>query len=189
MNGLVNRALEDLVRERAGAEAWEDVKARAGVDMELFVRQKAYPDSLTQALMAGAGERLGLAPAELLREFGIHWVLRTASQEYPDLMASAGGTLDEFLANLPNLHTRLGLLFPNARLPEFRCAEDALDPPGAPGLRRFRIRYRASRPGLTAFAEGMLQGLGRRFGVPVTVQHLGPISGQDEEFLLAWNPS
>jgi hypothetical protein len=79
MYGLVNRSFEDMVRARWGSAVWEAVCARAGVDVQVYVLNEPYPDDLTYALVMAATEELAIPPADLLREFGHHWVLQTAN--------------------------------------------------------------------------------------------------------------
>lgn len=161
MYGMVNLALEELVVQRAGRDVWQEVKRDANVDIELFARNQGYPDEITYALVGAASKKLHLEPTELLREFGVHWVLSTAEQGYSELMAAGGATLKDFLLNLPNLHTRISLLFPHLKPPEFRCSDV--------GDHSMDLHYVSPRSGLTAFVEGLLCGLGQRFQTPIKI--------------------
>lgn len=161
MYGMVNLALEELVIKRAGRDVWQQVKLDANVDIELFARNQGYPDEITYALVGSASKRLNLQATELLKEFGIHWVLCTAEQGYSDLMAAGGTNLKDFLLNLPNLHTRISLLFPHLKPPEFRCSDVT--------EHTMSMHDVSPRSGLTAFVEGLLCGLGQRFQTPLQV--------------------
>lgn len=47
MYGMVNKALEDMISNEHGQEAWEEIKRRAGVDVGAFVSKEGYPDEVT----------------------------------------------------------------------------------------------------------------------------------------------
>lgn len=66
MYGLVNRALQDLIASQYGEERWEEIRRRAGIDIESFVCMTPYPDDVTYKLAAAASEVLGCPPDALL---------------------------------------------------------------------------------------------------------------------------
>ena len=162
MYGLVNRAIQELVVERFGAQTWAQIAERAGLDEPVFLSHQGYRDSLTYDLVASASEVLDLAPELVLREFGRYWIAHTGRVGYADLIAGCGSTLGEFLENLPGLHTRVLLAFPELTPPEFSTLVD--------GEGSARIEYWSDRPGLAPMVEGLLEGLGELFGQEVVVQ-------------------
>lgn len=164
MYGLVNTALQQLVSNRFGDSVWESIKRNAGVDVDVFVSMEAYPDDVTYALVRAATEVLGLSADEVLEAFGEHWVSYTAQEGYGELLKLAGDSLPVFLQNLDNLHTRVGLMFPNLKPPSFWCTDI--------GEESLRLHYRPgvdSREGLGAFVVGLVKGLGRRFKTEVAI--------------------
>ena len=163
MYGLVNRAIEELVLERAGAAAWNQVRKRAGVKVAGFVSMQAYPDEFTYGLVAAASQVLGMDPAEVLRAFGRHWILFTGREGYGPLLEAAGGDLRDFLLNLDALHARLGLSMPELVPPSFDVE--------LVGEGVLRVQYRSQRAGLAPMVIGLLEGLGELFEEPVTVEH------------------
>lgn len=181
MYGMVNKAVEEMVTTRFGEETWERIRARAGIDVEVFISNEGYPDDVTYGLVAAASEELGLKPEEILEEFGGHWILHTARDGYGDLLDAAGATLPEFLVNLPSFHTRVTLMYPKLLPPEFTVTDLR---PGS-----LHLHYRSHRPGLKPFVVGLLKGLGVMFGVAVTI---GIVTDRDhgadhDEFLVKWN--
>ena len=50
MYGMVNKAVEDMVCMHHGEEAWEQIKSKAGVDVEVFVSNEGYPDEVKTLL-------------------------------------------------------------------------------------------------------------------------------------------
>lgn len=161
MYGLVNKAIQDLIATRFGEAKWQEVKATAGVSVPAFVGMNAYPDEVTHSLVEAASRVLGLSVDDVLETFGEHWILYTAQEGYGEMLEMAGRTLFEFLQNLDNLHSRVGLLFPELRPPSFRCT----DITGG----SLRLRYYSERPGLAPFVVGLVRGLGVRFNTPVSV--------------------
>lgn len=164
MYGLVNKAIEDLVRRNHGDEAWERIRRRAGAEDSVFIGMRAYPDKVTYDLVAAASAELGVDADALLEDFGEHWVLYTAAEGYGELLALGGSSLREFLLHLDELHTRVGLTFPELRPPSFHCTdlqEGSL-----------RLHYQSERPGLAPMVVGLLRGLGRRFDTDVDVRRV-----------------
>jgi hypothetical protein len=122
MYGLVNQAIEDLVRSNHGEATWEVIKQRAGVQTEAFLGMEEYPDDMTYKLVQAAAEILNTPSEEFLRAFGEYWVLYTAKKGYGEMLTAAGRNLPEFLQNLDTLH-RVGVIMPNLQPPSFGCTE------------------------------------------------------------------
>jgi hypothetical protein len=51
MYGIVNKAIEELVKENFGEEKWELIKIRSGVDVEFFISNEPYDDAITYQLL------------------------------------------------------------------------------------------------------------------------------------------
>lgn len=180
MYGLVNQAMEDLVVSKHGPEAWTRICRRAGVDVEVFISNDSYDDSITYRLAGAATEILGITLEDVLYAFGIHWVLKTASEHYGDLLDAHGANLAEFLDNLPNFHTRVKLIFPELQPPTFKCSDVR---PG--GL---HLHYISHRHGLAPFVRGIVAGLAERYRTPVTVEQLAHRAAGDDHdiFAISW---
>lgn len=163
MYGLVNRAIEGMVRDGHGDAVWNRIRARAGVKIEAFISNEPYPDDVTYRLVAAASEELAMPAEEVLKGFGEYWVLRTAAEAYGPMMRAGGRTLRDFLLYLPRFHAHVETVFPELRPPEFACdnvGDCSLD-----------LRYYSPRPvGLEPFVEGLVLGLGKMFGTPVQVR-------------------
>ena len=157
MYGLVNKGVEDLITRNFGEEKWAAVKAKAGVDIEVFISNESYPDSITYDLVGAASAVLGVEAEAILIQFGEHWV-QIANESYGPMMKSGGRTLREFLLNLPNFHTRVAMIYPNLQPPRFECSDVSEE-----GM---KMHYHTHRPGLTSFVIGLLQGLGKLYGTP-----------------------
>lgn len=182
MFGMVNKAIEDMVRQRHGDAVWEDLKTRAGVDVEMFLSDEPYPDDMTFRLVATASEMLGADVHDILVAFGRHWISFTAQEGYGSLLAAAGQTIPEFFANLPNFHNRIAMILPGLQPPRFSCTDVTPN--------SLRLHYLTHRRGLTAFVIGLLQGLGERMGTPVHVTLVqSREAGADHDvFDVSWSP-
>ncbi|MGQ0709462.1 MAG: heme NO-binding domain-containing protein [Rhodoferax sp.] len=174
MYGLVNRALEELVRREYGDAQWERIKAHADVDIEVFIRMDDYPDDISYRLVASASTLLGIGADDLLRAFGRHWTLYTGREGYGALLDSAGSNLQEVLGNLNDLHVRVGLMYPQLRPPAFRCSDVRDD-----GL---VLHYYSQRAGLAPMVIGLVEGLGKRFGQDLRITpQLSRSQGDDHD--------
>jgi hypothetical protein len=179
--GLVNQAVEDLVRTRYGDAVWARIRERAGVRTESFLSMSEYPDAVTYDLVRAASEELAQPPEAVLEAFGELWVLYTSKKGYGEMLEMAGSTLPEFLMNLDQLHTRLGVLMPHLQPPSFVCS-DVTDH----GL---TLHYHSKRQGLGPMVVGLVRGLGKMFGNEVTIERLGGRDqGMDhEQFRVSWS--
>lgn len=111
MYGMVNKAIEDLVTINFGADKWEAIKRKAGIEVDAFISNDAYPDCITYGLVTAASEVLDLPVSKILYAFGEFWVLHTARKGYGDLLSAAGRNMPEFLDYLPSFHTRVAKLY------------------------------------------------------------------------------
>ena len=182
MYGMVTKAVGDMVTAQFGETVWEEIKAKAKVDVDVFISNASYPDAMTYDLVAAATEVLGLPAEDILKAFGRHWVLRTAQDSYAELMEASGRTLPEFLVNLPNFHTRVAMIFPNLDPPRFEYS-DLTD-------HSLLLHYYTHRPGLAPFVVGLVEGLGALFGneARVTQTESKAAGASHDVFLVEWTP-
>ncbi len=162
MYGLVNNAIESMIRAERGDAAWLAVRTKAGVDVEDFITMHPYNDELTYALVGAASEHLGTPTATLLEAFGRYWVEYTAQDGYGELFKLYGSSLSEFIKRLDEMNSRVALSFPDLRPPSFRSerVEDG----------EIRIHYHSERAGLAPFVLGLLCALSEHFETPADVE-------------------
>ena len=179
MYGLVNRAIADLLIQQYGEDAWSAIKDRAGVDIDVFIRMEAYPDEISYRLIEAASEHLQVPQQQLLEAFGRYWTRYTGDEGYGELMEAAGEDLWEFLHNLDELHSRVGLIYPNLTPPSFSCSDQQ---PGS-----LVLHYYSKRQGLAPMVVGLVEGLALRFQEKVTIERqLHSERGDDHDsFLIA----
>ncbi len=180
MYGMVNNAIKELILAEHGDQVWERIKKRADVVNEVFLSNEPYPDETTYRLVEASASELEMTAEAVLQRFGMWWVLKTAREGYGHLLQNCGRTLPEFLRNLPNFHTRIMMMFPELRPPEFECSDAEPD--------SLRLHYRSSRKGLAPFVVGLLYGLGEMFETTIHVAHERSVgSGADHDvFLISW---
>jgi len=123
MYGLVNKAVEEVVVMIHGESVWEQVNAKAGVDMDVFMSSESYSGDITYNLVAAASEVLKVSTEQILTGFGEHGVLHTAQEGCGELISIAGKTLPEFKRNLPDFHSRVTLIFPKLQPPYLNCTD------------------------------------------------------------------
>jgi Haem-NO-binding len=181
MYGIVNKAIEDLVTEQFGADTWEAVKEKSGVDIDFFLSNEPYDDAITYQLAGAAAEVLGISVGEVLMAFGEHWVLRTGKEKYSGLMQAGGSSLQEFLVNLPVFHNRVMLIYPKLTPPEFKVSDETPN--------SIHVHYFSKREGLQEFVRGLLQGLGKMYHTPVSIDLIqSRTEGSDHEiFKVTWD--
>ena len=183
MYGLVNKAIEQMVRAEHGAPTWAAIKQRAELDIAAFVSMNQYPDDVTYRLVGAASDVLGVPPATILQAFGRYWMLYTSKEGYDQLLQMTGNTLFEFLQNLDNMHARIGLIYPHVQPPSFRCTDI--------GERSLHVHYYSDRPGLTPMVTGLLEGLAIMFETPIDITLISSreTGGDHDVFLIALQQS
>lgn len=162
MYGIVNKAIEDLVIANFGEEKWEAIKERSGIDIDFFISSEPYDDDVTFKLAIAVSEEMNMTVGDVLIAFGEWWVIKTTSEKYTGLMQSGGNNLREFLLNLPNFHNRVMLIYPKLTPPEFKVSDVTEN--------SIQLHYFSKRQGLQEFVRGLIQGLGKMYDTPVTIE-------------------
>ena len=172
MYGLVNKAVKDMICKNFGESTWQQIRQRAGIEVDEFVRMDAYDDAITYQLVEAASELLKMPAADILQAFGEHWVVYTAKEGYGELIEANGRNLSEFLLNLENLHARIGLVYADLKPPHFHCWQDTDS--------SIVVEYYSEREGLAPMMIGLLKGVARVYATPVTIVQTGT-KQQDEK--------
>jgi hypothetical protein len=164
MYGIVNKAIQDLITEQFGAAEWDAIKEKSGVDVDFFLSNEPYDDTITYKLAAAASDVLGISVGQVLHAFGEWWILKTGKEKYGGLMEAGGSNLKEFLVNLPMFHNRIMLMYPKLTPPEFKVS-DATD-------NAIHVHYHSKRAGLQEFVRGLLSGLAKMYHTEATIELL-----------------
>lgn len=163
MYGLINKAVEGLVRQRFGDAMWHRIRSGANLPDEPFLSMEQYPDETTYALVGSATKELGASSEDILKEFGRFWMTYTAELGYGDLLRRSGRTLPEFLKNLDALHTRVQMTMSHLRPPSFAVTHETAD--------SLVLHYHSERAGLAPLVIGILEALQERFDVRIDIRH------------------
>ncbi len=181
MYGLINKAVEGLVRQRFGDAMWHRIRSGANLPDEPFLSMEQYPDATTYALVGSATKELGASAEDILREFGRFWMTYTAELGYGELLRSSGRTLPEFLRNLDALHTRVQMAMNHLRPPSFSVSDETAD--------SLALHYHSERPGLAPLVIGILEALQERFDVTIEIRHQRVDAPRPHDvFHLKWRP-
>ncbi|MEC4003998.1 heme NO-binding domain-containing protein [Flavobacterium sp. SUN052] len=180
MYGIVNKAIQDLVTENFGAQKWEDILERSGIEEDFFISSEAYDDDITFKLAVAVSEEMNMTVSQVLIAFGEWWVVRTTKEKYGGLMESGGTNLREFLMNLPLFHNRVMLIYPKLTPPEFKVSHISEN--------SINLHYFSKREGLQEFVRGLIQGLGIMFNTPTTIELLQTrdLGDSHEVFKVSW---
>ena len=79
-------------------------------------------------------------------------------------MDLTGSTFTEFLANLDMLHYRINNIMPQLQAPQFATRNETEN--------SVELEYRSHREGLVPMIFGLIKGLGKRFDLVVSVEHI-----------------
>lgn len=180
MYGIVNKAVKGLLIRDYGAETWEKVKVKSGVNIDTFLSNEPYDDKITYDLAIAAADVLEVPLSVVLHALGEYWILNTGMENYGSLMEAGGNSFEEFMVNLPNFHSRVMLMFPNLQPPEFRVSDIKTT--------NLHLHYYSDRPGLQDFVEGLISGLGKMFETDIEIYLLeGKKDGLDHDiFHVSW---
>jgi hypothetical protein len=182
MYGMVNLAIQGFIAEHYGEAVWQEVKARAAPSFEQFLTMEQYPDEVTQGMMGAASEISGVSMPVLMDRLGEYFVDFTRRSGYGELLQIIGTTLPEALNNLDNMHTRVGLSFPELRPPVFWCTE--VDE------HSLVLHYQSVREGLGPMIPGTVRGLATMLHTTVTVEWIASrADGADhDQFRVMFGP-
>lgn len=164
MYGIVNKVISDYIITSHGTETWQAVKADAAVEIDNFILNEIYPDDVTFALLESTAKILDLSMRDLNLILGKHWVLGADLVNAKLYMCSGAPDLKTFLQLLPVLHSRVMLIYPKAKAPEFKStviADDVL-----------LIDYFSERTGFEDYLEGLFMGLAEYYDEHIEIKLL-----------------
>ncbi|MFK7773155.1 MAG: heme NO-binding domain-containing protein [Saprospiraceae bacterium] len=181
MYGIVNKGIRDMVIRNHGEGVWDKIVVEAGCNEDFFMSMEVYDDSITYDLVGAASKVLRTPVHDILVAFGEFWMIFTATEGYGNALQIAGNTFPQFLDQLDNLHRRLGTTYKELIPPSFVCEE--IDD------QTLTLQYHSHRKGLTSLAIGIVQGLGKKFGMEIELELLKKQEdiGYDE-FLVKYIP-
>lgn len=161
MLGMVFRELLELIEDKFGADAVDDVLDAADVASGgAYTSVGTYPHGEMVQLVVALAEHTRLPARDLLHAFAEHLMQFFASR-HPEIFEHASSTLDFIESVDRHIHREVRKLYPDAELPTFhsrRVGPDTLE-----------IDYVSSR-GFEELAHGLMLAAARHFGETVTVE-------------------
>ena len=160
MKGVVFTLLNEMVEEKFGLEAWDQLIQKAGSD-GIYISTESYPDAELMGLVATASVMTGIAVDDLVRAFGEYMIPHFHSK-YP-VFFKPEMTLKSFLLTVDQvIHVEVRKLYPDAGLPEFQYEDESDD--------QLTMIYNSPRK-LCALAEGLIAGSAKHFKTDYTLDH------------------
>lgn len=180
MYGIVNRAIEEMVKANFGDEKWEKIRLLSGVEEDYFISNEPYDDAITYKLAVAVSSEMEMTVDKVLEAFGEWWILKTGKEKYGSLMEMGGADLRSFLVHLPVFHNRVMLIYPKLVPPEFRVSDIE--------EKSLHLHYHSKREGLQSFVRGLLIGLSKLFNTPVEIELIqSRLKGSSHEiFKVSW---
>lgn len=163
MYRIINKAVPDHLFTHHGEDTGQQMKRKTGAEDEIFISTKSHPNEVTHELIGATSEVLGQSTAKIVKIIG-HGrgcVLEAALNSCGRLLTIGQRTLEEFLKNLPNFHTRVVTMFPAQQPPRFDCTN--VKPT------ELQLQDRRHRHGLSALMTGQLEGLAEMFVLEVRI--------------------
>lgn len=157
MYGMIHRGIQQMVIDRLGIEAWQDLERRQGFSPADLVSAMVYDDALTMQMLEAAADLLAIDVAGCLEAFGRHWIRFAERGSFGAILAFTGRDLPGFVANLDRMHQAVVAAMPEARVPSFAIISQERG--------SLLVEYRSTRSGLESFVKGLLEGLLDRFGL------------------------
>ncbi len=164
MYGMVNRAIEQFIKEQHGDVVWDRVASKPDIHHE-FGSMEQYPDSTSVDLIVGLSEATGRTPSQILADVGEYWVDFAHKSQYGELLDMAGDTLPEVLSNLDDMHTRVGYSFEDLKPPSFWISDLTED--------SMILHYSSERDGLAPMVVGLVRGLSKHLQTACSVIQVG----------------
>jgi tRNA A-37 threonylcarbamoyl transferase component Bud32 len=159
MHGLIFLQLQKFAQRQAGVQGWETLLREAGLPLKSYSAVQVYPDEEALALVAAADRVLNRPAAAVWEAFG-EFVAPELLRLYGRLIPPAWKTLDLIENTERLIHAAVRVGNPDARPPVLECLRTAPD--------EVQIMYSSERQ-LCGLARGIVRGLARHYGEPITV--------------------
>jgi predicted hydrocarbon binding protein len=162
MKGVIFNYLEDFIGGEYGLDKWEQLLTKCPMKGNgVFVGPQTYPDADFLAIVTVALSELGLDLDEMLRKFGAYVFQRLAA-DFPNYLEGYSQPKDFLLSVEDVIHTEVRKLMKGSYTPEFKYR--------VLGVNELEIQYH-SRRRLCMLMEGILDGVGQHFDVPLNYEH------------------
>lgn len=153
MHGLMNRAIEEFVRQGYGEQCWRAVATRIRLVEDGFEPFRHYPFALTRKLATAVAAVLDKPEAEVIEDVGA-WLARVEGVRR--LLRFSGSDFSDFVLSLEELPGRLRMVLPDLEAPEVMvCVQ---------GPQAYRISLTGDDWHWRALVMGMLRAMSDDYG-------------------------
>lgn len=166
MKGVIALCLAELVKSRAGEQAWETILANLGLKPKTttILATQDLDDEFVMEVIGETGRVLGLSPTQLADAFGDYWV-NVYSQQLYGVYYHGCSSVRELLDRLNDIHRMVVKKNPTAKPPRFKFRSEGDD--------TLFIDYSSHR-GLIDVLAGLVRGLGRHYDEPLEASVISP---------------
>ena len=175
MHGLINRALENFLKERHGLAMWQLIVQRAHLPFDSFEPLLTYAPALTDAVVSAACVELARSRETMLEDVGTALISHRDRDGLRRLLRFGGVGFRDFLHSLEELPDRARLALPDLHLPTLRL-EDR-------GAGRFCLTLAAPFDGAAFIMIGLLRAMADDYGALVLLDIAVPDAGDDAIFI------
>ncbi|MCI2398598.1 heme NO-binding domain-containing protein [Aliiroseovarius subalbicans] len=165
MHGLINRSLENFVRDTYGIELWDSVMQELDLGYESFEPMFRYDNAVTRAVTLAVAARLDRTCEDLLEDFGTYLVADARSERVRRLLRFGGVDYLDFLHSLDDLPGRAHLAVPDLDLPDLELVDR--------GAGEFALRVSHSEGGFGHVLLGALRALADDYGALALLEYEG----------------
>lgn len=171
MYGLLNRALENFLKERHGVPLWQRVANRAQSPSDGFEPLLTYEPALTDALISAACAELGQSRDTVLEDLGTALVSHRDRDGLRRLLRFGGVSFHDFLHSLEELPDRARLALPHLQIPPLVLHDQ--------GAGRFTLMAAPYISGAGFILMGLLRAMADDYGALIVLDLAPPVAGVD----------
>ena len=156
MHGLINRSIENFLRDTYGDVTWHRIANRAGVSG--FETMMHYDDAITTRLIEDSSAELRKPAAMVLEDVGAYLV---TIEPLRRLLRFGGTDFTDFLMSLDELDGRSRLALSDLDIPHVSTEQQTVG--------TFSVRVQARQSGWGAVLAGLLRAMADDYGALVLV--------------------
>lgn len=162
MKGIVFNILENMVIEKAGLAAWDQLLNDVQLESQgVYTARKSYPDDEVVALATRASEMLDIPTGDLIKAFGCYMFSKLVDR-YP-IFTDQQATFFGFLKSVHDvIHVEVQKLYDEPSLPDFKHKQISDT--------QLLMRYSSPRK-FCMLAEGLIAGAAEHYQVKYTLDH------------------
>jgi hypothetical protein len=181
MDGLIHQSFKGLVLSKYGERTWDTLIQSENISNDSFIATREYSDSLLFRMIESTSDLIDVDSTSLLREFGYHFIMVTARENYRSMIRFHGSSGIMLLKNLNAMHARLKSTFVNYEAPVFEVCDVQ--------ERSCTLIYLSKRSGLKEFVVGLIRGVADFYNEKIELLDQG--HGRDGElykysFKITW---